>query len=186
MGCAVGPVSESPRIPASLDDALKPDPGRPAPCLPASPPIWLAGYPDLHIGPALPAMEPQVALLPASFRRCRFTDSGLPRLRPFGIADDPFSGSPRIADLPAPAGGLPRIASWPRLPVLPSARSPGLPGSLSAGLAFRGTSGLPRLFPSAGGADWSLFPSRPESWAFSACRRTSLPGCPGAPALRPR
>jgi len=164
MGCTGGSDSGSPRIPASLSAAARPD-LRPA--LPASQPTQLAGCPVCCFGPALPATEFRVAPVLLSFRRCRLTGPGLPRERLFGIADDSFSGSPRSPNLPAPAGrsssGLPEA----HLPVLPVARSPGLPGSLSAGLAFGGTFGLLRLFRSAGGAD-RPFPSCPEAGVCGA------------------
>jgi len=164
MGCTGGSASGSPRIPASLSAAARPD-LRPA--LPASQPTQLAGCPGCCFGPALPATEFRVAPVLLSFRRCRLTGPGLPRERLFGIADDPSSGSPRSPNLPAPAGrsssGLPEA----HLPVVPVARSPGLPGSLSAGLAFGGTFGLLRLFRSAGGAD-RPFPSCPEAGVCGA------------------
>gem|GEM_PF-6230412 len=69
-----------------------------------------------------------------------------------------------------------------RLPVVPVARSPGLPGSLSAGLAFGETCGLPRLFRSAGVAVCPI-PSCPESGGYDACFRASSPGFPGPLAL---
>lgn len=69
-----------------------------------------------------------------------------------------------------------RFCQWPDHRVSPD-RSPLVSPS-------DGTSGLPRIFPSAGGAD-RPFPSCPEAGVCGAGFWATFPGCPGPPALRP-
>jgi len=140
MGCAGGPVFELPRIPASLSDAVQPSPGRPVPCPLASPPMRLAASSGLagDGGRGCPRLTP--------FRRCRLTgfEAGLsvsPMTRWQVAPLRESSGSGWWFSVSLPTG---------RLPVLPAVRSPGLPGSLSAGIAFGGAYGLPRILRSAG------------------------------------
>jgi len=84
-------------------------------------------------------------------------------------------------DLPAPADDSARLSPSNHLPVVPAVRSPGLPGSRSAGYGFgenlQVAPHLPRPLP----APPCRFPSRPESAACGAASGFSPSGLPRLP-----
>jgi len=71
--------------------------------------------------------------------------SGCPASQSFGIADDPFGELPRVANLPAPAGGRPELPRAGLPPVLPATAALGYPSHAAACRASCLFRGLPRF-----------------------------------------
>jgi hypothetical protein len=71
--------------------------------------------------------------------------SGCPASQSFGIADDPFGELPRVANLPAPAGGRPELPRAGLPPVLLATAALGYPSSAAACKASCLIRGLPRF-----------------------------------------